>query len=117
MCKYVHLHSHTHTHTNTHTQIVIHIETAYDTFEQSCYGLSQQVETDISDGYEPFPKSEYMKKFKPKYQPESDHDGKKNIPSPEDCILDMVNKQLQVIVVTICMYLLLIFICMYIYIK
>jgi hypothetical protein len=54
------------------------------------------VEADISVSYKPFPRSEYMNNFKPKYLPDRDRDNKKYFPSPEACILEIVNKLLQV---------------------
>lgn len=42
------------------------------------------------ENYEPFPRSDFMKKFKQ----DSRKDGKR--PSPDACIIDLLNKQLKV---------------------
>ena len=63
-----------------------------------CYSLLfQYTDTVVLDNYNPFPRSEFMKKFKVKLGTSmGGQSSTLGTPSPEECLLDLVNRQLKV---------------------
>ena len=59
--------------------------------------LFQYTDTVVLDNYNPFPRSEFMKKFKVKLGTSmGGQSSTLGTPTPEECLLDLVNRQLKV---------------------